>query len=251
MAPIPVYSASPINAATETPTPTPTDKNQDETKTAATTGPGPGGQQYAQPGAVPTLPTATGVPQAAPAAAIPSRVQPASPPAPQPGAAPAPPGLPPPPKAGETAAAAAAAAAVAAKQYAQAPAQTSTPPQMPPQLSYQAPAVAQPIQGRSSTTAEPQGYMGPRGSYPTSVHSTGINSSPAGYHNQGTQLPYGGSGYPHQQPLSGPQNSITTSSAELDDQSPGMWDTARKWASAAGESLAAAESEVWKRINKN
>ncbi|RCI15081.1 hypothetical protein L249_6654 [Ophiocordyceps polyrhachis-furcata BCC 54312] len=240
MAPIPVYSASPINTATETPTPT--DKNQDKTKTTATAGPGLEGRQHAQPGAAPTLPTATGVPQPAPAAAIPSRVLPASPPAPQPGAAPPPPGLPPPPKAGE--AAAAAAVAVAAKQNSQAPAQTSTPPQMPPQLSYQAPTVAQPFQGRSSTTADPHGYMGGRGPYPAPVHGTGVNSSSAGYINQA-------SGYPHQQSLSGPQNSITTSSAELDDQSPGMWDTARKWASAAGESLAAAESEVWKRINKN
>jgi len=29
-----------------------------------------------------------------------------------------------------------------------------------------------------------------------------------------------------------------------------VWDTAKKWASAAGNSLAAAEGEVWKRINK-
>ncbi|RDA94351.1 hypothetical protein CP533_3787 [Ophiocordyceps camponoti-saundersi (nom. inval.)] len=243
MVPIPVYSASPINAASETPTPT--DKNQNKTQPPATTTRlGLEGRQHAQPGAVPALPAATGVPQPAPVAAIPSRV---SPPAPQPGPAPAPPGLPPPPKAGETAAA-------AAKQQSQAPAQTTTPPQVPlqvpPQLSYQAPAAAQPIQGRSSTMADPHGHMGGRGSYPTSVHSTGVNASSAGY-GQGTQLSYGGSGYPHQQPFSGPQNSITTSPAEVDDQSPGVWDTARKWASAAGESLAAAESEVWKRINKS
>lgn len=29
-----------------------------------------------------------------------------------------------------------------------------------------------------------------------------------------------------------------------------IWDTAKKWATAAGESLAAAENEVWKKINK-
>lgn len=30
----------------------------------------------------------------------------------------------------------------------------------------------------------------------------------------------------------------------------GVWNTAKRWATAAGESLAAAESDVWKRINK-
>jgi hypothetical protein len=30
-----------------------------------------------------------------------------------------------------------------------------------------------------------------------------------------------------------------------------VWGTAKKWANAAGNSLAAAESEVWKRINKD
>jgi hypothetical protein len=35
-----------------------------------------------------------------------------------------------------------------------------------------------------------------------------------------------------------------------DDDEEGVWSAAKKWASAAGESLAAAEHEVWKRINK-
>lgn len=30
----------------------------------------------------------------------------------------------------------------------------------------------------------------------------------------------------------------------------GVWDSAKKWAQATGEKLAAAENEVWKRINK-
>jgi len=30
----------------------------------------------------------------------------------------------------------------------------------------------------------------------------------------------------------------------------GVWDSAKKWASATGSKLAAAESEVWKRITK-
>jgi len=35
-----------------------------------------------------------------------------------------------------------------------------------------------------------------------------------------------------------------------DGESEGIWNTAKKWASDAGEKLASAESEVWKRINK-
>jgi hypothetical protein len=35
-----------------------------------------------------------------------------------------------------------------------------------------------------------------------------------------------------------------------DNDEEGVWSAAKKWASAAGESLAAAEHEVWKRINK-
>ncbi|OTA08043.1 hypothetical protein A9Z42_0089890 [Trichoderma parareesei] len=30
-----------------------------------------------------------------------------------------------------------------------------------------------------------------------------------------------------------------------------IWNTAKKWAAAAGDSIAAAENEVWKRINKD
>ena len=35
------------------------------------------------------------------------------------------------------------------------------------------------------------------------------------------------------------------------DEDDGVWDTAKKWAVAAGEGLAAAENEVWRRINKD
>jgi hypothetical protein len=34
------------------------------------------------------------------------------------------------------------------------------------------------------------------------------------------------------------------------DGEEGVWDQAKKWATGVGGSLAAAESEVWKRINK-
>lgn len=46
------------------------------------------------------------------------------------------------------------------------------------------------------------------------------------------------------------QNSSRRISFTGDDDE-GVWDTAKKWAVAAGDSLAAAENEVWKRINKD
>jgi hypothetical protein len=46
-------------------------------------------------------------------------------------------------------------------------------------------------------------------------------------------------------------NNYQSSTPTYEDQGEGsVWDTAKKWASSAGESLAAAEQEVWKRINK-
>lgn len=36
-----------------------------------------------------------------------------------------------------------------------------------------------------------------------------------------------------------------------DDDDEGLWGTAKKWANAAGSTLAAAEGEVWRRINKD
>ncbi|KAF4580965.1 hypothetical protein GQ602_007102 [Ophiocordyceps camponoti-floridani] len=239
MAPIPVYSASPINAASGSNRAAEGHQDDQRPTKPTSTAHGLDGWQNAQPGAVPALPTATGVPPPAPAAAIPSRVQPESPAGPQPGAVPVPPGLPPPPKAGETAA--------APKQHPQAPPQTSTPPRLPPQLSYQPPPMAPPIQGRSSTAPMAPGpHM-----YPASVPSAGGYASSMGYQ-QGTQPAYSGSDHPPPQQSYGFPNSTSTSShAEGDAEAPGVWDTARRWASAAGESLAAAESEVWKRINKS
>lgn len=44
-------------------------------------------------------------------------------------------------------------------------------------------------------------------------------------------------------------NRMSLSADNGDDE--GVWGAAKKWASAAGEGLAAAEQEVWKRINKD
>ena len=36
-----------------------------------------------------------------------------------------------------------------------------------------------------------------------------------------------------------------------DDEDDGVWDSAKKWAQVAGDKLSAAETEVWRRINKD
>lgn len=45
--------------------------------------------------------------------------------------------------------------------------------------------------------------------------------------------------------------SFARDSYQNNEEEEGIWNTAKKWAAAAGDSLAAAEQEVWKRINKD
>lgn len=249
MAPIPVYSSSPINAAKPTGvTPKTTtgpgesdNQGNPQPTSTSTLEVSSAGQAYpsAQPGARPSLPQQTPVSQRAAAAThalAGTPTQTASPedddmpPPPQPGAVPVPVprsgtaqqtsgNLPPPPKAGE-------------------PVPVTT---MPPQMAYQPPHASLPIQGRSSTaTASPQ--AGPGGGAPTlsqgNYPSAGYSPPAAGVYQQDVNA----AGYNQYQ-----------RSAAADEQQgeTSVWDTAKKWAASAGESLAAAESEVWKRINKD
>ncbi|KJZ72931.1 hypothetical protein HIM_07694 [Hirsutella minnesotensis 3608] len=256
---IPVYTASPINASEASGvTPQTQDKQQaqgnaeKQADVASTTTSAPGAPQSAwtaQPGAGISLPVQTSMPQpglnfpSQPNPA-PSRVESLTPPAPQPGAVPMPPGkgasLPPPPKAGET---------PAAGQSQPPPMTMTAPPSMPPQLSYQAPTPTQPIQGRSSTTTSLP--PPPGGQYPAPLPGNNPNAgyaAPAGYQQDAGASGYGQYPTPSHN-LSGSQDPNNWSSSG--EEQGGVWDTARKWAQAAGESLAAAEGEVWKRINKN
>ncbi|KAG6007557.1 hypothetical protein E4U54_008818 [Claviceps lovelessii] len=252
MAPIPVYSSSPINAAKPsgvTPKTAPladADKGrqgqgqgryQPETSTAARLEAYP---PAAQPGALPSLPKQTGTPFAdnvSPTPTQTSSVLSENPPLPQPGAIPVPPGhsasnpnaLPPPPKAGES---------VKGQQHV-APVTT-----MPPQMGYQPPQPSLSIQGRSSTsTMAPSMVADTTGPTPTSLwgqHPSASHSPPAG--GGGYQQDVNAAGY----------NQYQRSTAAYEDRSEaGVWDTAKKWAASAGESLVAAENEVWKRINKD
>ncbi|KAG6029984.1 hypothetical protein E4U41_000222 [Claviceps citrina] len=244
MAPIPVYSSSPINAAKAsgvTPkTATPADagrggqaQHQPETSTAATS------EAYppAAPGATPSLPKQTARPLANNVLPTPTRtssVLPGNPPLPQPGAVPVPPGhsapndLPLPPRAGE------------AVQGHQQVAPVTT---MPPQMGYQPPQASLPIQGRSSTsTMAPSAVADTAGmTFPISLqgqHPSTSYSPPAGGYQQDVHA----AGY----------NQYQRPAAAYEDQAEAsVWDTAKKWAVSAGEGLAAAEGEIWKRISKH
>ncbi|PHH78108.1 hypothetical protein CDD82_3204 [Ophiocordyceps australis] len=232
---IPVYSSSPINAAkasgasphSSRPDGTTAGQETPETAPAAVASHSvtpTRNHLAAQPGARPSLPVQTDQPHGltaqhsiASVAATPTqRHEDASPPAPQPGAVPRPPGasrqIPPPPRTSK--------ASTASE-----PGQTQDvqAPRLPPQMSYQPPAASLPMHGRSSTTPSSLQHH-----YPA---SDSYYAHPPGYQ----QNVYGANAQQHMAP----------------EPEPGVWDTARKWASAAGQSLAAAEDQVWKRINKD
>ena len=239
---VPVYSASPVNAAKASGT-TPQTARPDEPEREI-------------PGYVAQVTTSSaasqqGFPAPQPGAGAPSQpvqtanaIQPTpthqslpddGPPAPQPGAVPVPPPgaashLPPPPKPTE------------ARQYTPA---TTVP--MPPQMSYQAPS-SQYSRGSSTTTAPPPaaGFGGPR---PTSIREGGpgdVHSHPPGYHQD-----VHASEFSSAQRVAHESSMAENTSVFDGDDDEGVWGAAKKWASAAGNRLAAAENEVWRRINKD
>ncbi|KAK2004866.1 hypothetical protein LX36DRAFT_236994 [Colletotrichum falcatum] len=192
----------------------------------------------AQPGAAPSLPVQTASAQAypAPRPTPTQKTGDVSPPPPQPGAAPVPvtgiSTLPPPPKAGE-----------ANQPPAPTPATLPYPPQMgipPPTMSHSA------LRGSSTSIA-------------TGAQMTGSRAIPLGgdpalslEHPPGYQQDVGASEFSSHQRAA--HHAAVASSAERGFQAhpeEGVWDTAKKWAQAAGGTLAAAEQEVWKRINKD
>ncbi|KAK2050556.1 hypothetical protein LZ31DRAFT_537585 [Colletotrichum somersetense] len=192
----------------------------------------------AQPGAAPSLPVQTASAQAypAPRPTPTQKTDDVSPPPPQPGAAPVPvtgtSTLPPPPKAGE-----------AYQPPAPTPATLPYPPQMgipPPTLSHSA------LRGSSTSIATGPQMTGPR---PIPL---GDDTAPSLAHPPGYQQDAGASEFSSHQRAA--HHAAVTSSAERGFQAQpdeGVWDTAKKWAQAAGGTLVAAEQEVWKRINKD
>ncbi|XDG00582.1 hypothetical protein ABKA04_000197 [Annulohypoxylon sp. FPYF3050] len=237
MAPIPVYTDSPIAASkpsgvTPQTAEAPSAGNPAKPATSTTSPTPTSNTSYppAQPGATPSLP--------APTAAISQTYVPQnSPPAPQPGAFPTPPeatktSIPPPPKAGE--------------KY-QPPQQPSTTQPMsipyPPQMSIPPPSAPYASQQRGTSTA----------SVPTSVYSGQGPTAIGGPPTQSLQHPPGYHQNVNASELDMHQRSAIQQS-ELEGQgedSGGVWDSAKKWAQQTGEKLAAAENEVWKKLNKD
>ncbi|KAI0847924.1 hypothetical protein F5Y00DRAFT_240089 [Daldinia vernicosa] len=221
MAPIPVYTDSPITAAKAsgvTPQTAPPSSTSKPTPTSSL--PTPSSQAYpsAQPGAVPSLPTAT---------ADASQANHDGPPAPQPGAVPVPtgvtnPNIPPPPKAGEK------------------PINIPYPQQMaipPPTASYQSQQRGTSIAPVPTSEYSSQGSTALSGQ--ASHHS--LEHPPGYYQNSNASE------------LDNYQRSSIQRSA-VEDQTgnseSGVWEAAKKWAHQTGEKIAAAETEVWKKINK-
>ncbi|KAI1374976.1 hypothetical protein F4677DRAFT_424192 [Hypoxylon crocopeplum] len=241
MAPIPVYTDSPI-AASKPSGVTPQTAQLASTEKPTPTSPSPTSSSRAsypsaQPGAAPSFPAPT-----TPAARAYVPPQPTQtlnhdgPPPPQPGAVPALSGatkanIPPPPKAGE--------------KYQPSP-RTAAPQPMsmpyPQQLSIPAPSAPYPSQQRGTSTASAPSPA-PNGQAPAATSNSARYSleHPPGYH-QNTNASV----------LDSYQRTAIQQS-ELEGQteeSGGVWDTAKKWAQQTGERLAAAEHEVWKKINK-
>ncbi|KAI0535215.1 hypothetical protein GGR58DRAFT_21092 [Xylaria digitata] len=245
MAPIPVYTNSPITVEHTTATAakpdgvTPktassgTDTSSKTTKASSspTSTYGPSAYATAQPGAAPSLPTTT-----APVSAQPySPLQPtptmsiasAGPAPPQPGSVPVS-NLPPPPKAGE--------------RY-QPPTQTPTTTMpYPHQMAIPAPAVPQSWQRGTSTTTAPS----------SSPYGTQIPSAMTGTGGDGAQSLSHPAGYQQNINASEPDryHRSVMEERELDGDDNSMWGVAKKLAQQTGERLAAVESEVWKKINK-
>ncbi|KAI6092559.1 hypothetical protein F4821DRAFT_224357 [Hypoxylon rubiginosum] len=232
MAPIPVYTNSPIAASKASGVTPKTDLppsvvSKPATTTASPTSANSGSYPPAQPGAAPSLPTPTATARA---------YGYDGPPAPQPGAAPTPTSavntsIPPPPKAGE--------------KY---------------QPSQQTPA-PQPV---SMPYPQQMSIPTPTAPYPAQQHGTSTASVPTSYNSQGPTATTGSGFYSLEHPPGYHQNSnaseldryqrVATHQSELEgqreDTGGGVWDSARKWAQQTGEKLAAAENEVWKKINK-
>lgn len=83
------------------------------------------------------------------------------------------------------------------------------------------------------------------GSAPGGTLPTQVTANPPGYQQNTSASGYGGY-------QGGGQNDSLLSSERNgdEDDEEGVWNSAVRWAQAAGQKLSAAESEVWRRINK-
>ncbi|ROT38551.1 hypothetical protein SODALDRAFT_333150 [Sodiomyces alkalinus F11] len=247
MPPIPIHTSSPINAAKAQGT-TPKTANSEAQPVQAgsirLTGPElspTSAQPYppAQPGARPAIPAPTSTAQASPPPPPPpTRTQQQNdtgPPPPQPGAVPTPPGstkVPPPPRVGEI-----------YQPPQPTPASTASVP-FPAQMSMPPPTTSYSTRLGSGTSTNTPQLVRP---VPVNLGSTSRNdySHPPGY-----QQSVASDSFRNYQP-SGHNASMGTAEqgSFMDEDDDGVWDTAKRWARTAGKNLAAAESEVWRKLN--
>ncbi|GAP89357.1 hypothetical protein SAMD00023353_3700990 [Rosellinia necatrix] len=242
MAPVPVYTNSPITAAKPDGVAPKTASAADPSCQAGkapplpTSGYTPVTYAAARQGATPSLPGPTGSAAAQPY----SHLQPtpttsmgnASPAPPQPGSVPVS-SLPPPPKAGEKH---------------QPSIQTHAPPTttmpVPHQMAIPTPVAPHPSQQRGTSTTPmasslPYGTQLPSGPTASSGDGTQSLSHPPGYQQNVNASELGRY-----------QRSVGMEEHQLDGSESSIWGAAKKLAQQTGERLAAAENEVWKKINK-
>lgn len=248
MPPVPVHIDDPI-------TPSKTCDGASTTNTA-TTATDQQNQPYpaAQPGAAAVPAPTPHVPNHHPQP-TPTRTTPMSdysPPAPQPGAVPVPFGqqalttspLPPPPKPGE-------AAAQKQAQVTQPPSQMMIPP---PQSNYA------PVHGSSPTSAHSQARGGPTtlnfGAAPA-PQKIGAGSHPPGYHQNANAQEMSSAARASLEQAERRESSFAGLGGGgglgvgENDTATNVWNTVKGWANTAGTNLAAAEKQVWQRINKS
>jgi len=246
MAPIPVYTNSPITAA----------KPDGVTpKTASTTQPMTVGQTEPSASLTSTYPTSNHAADAAQPGATPSLpyapVQPtpttsiagSSPAPPQPGSAPIS-GIPPPPKSGERYQPPTQTPAPAPASAPAFPATTAGP--YPHQMGIPSPVAPRPWQQRGTSTAtQPSSslYDAQLPSAVRSAHTEGAQNLP---HPTGYQQNANASELDRYQRSAMEQPEADNSGSGLDS----VWGAAKKLAQQTGERLAAVENEVWKKINK-
>ncbi|KAH6897198.1 hypothetical protein B0T10DRAFT_476252 [Thelonectria olida] len=238
---IPIYTASPINASKASGvTPQTAHSESGEPRTAPLdAAQSPNTYPAAQPGSRPSVPAPTGVPRAPyyPEPTPTTTAGSMSPAAPQPGAFPSLPAkssLPPHPKAGEH----------LRNDQAQ-----STPIPMPPQMSYAPLGTSEMGVKRSSTTTATVPIPSPMADPLGGRLSGGNLSHPPGYQQNVHASDFSSNQRAAHQVAVEQDRSVSAVSIGDDDE--GVWGTAKKWAAVAGEGLAAAENEVWKRINKD
>ncbi|KAM9882068.1 hypothetical protein VDGL01_03819 [Verticillium dahliae] len=237
MPPVPIYASSPITAAKAsgvTPQTAGSDSAAAKSSGPAPTPTTPQAYPAAQPGATPRLPKQTGAPSASYLPPTQTQNPSAGPPAPQPGAVPSASGLPPPPKTGE-----------AYHPPQQTPAPQATIP-YPPQMSIPPPTTSYAASyGASTATTTAPGYPQPPG--PTPLPFGNDNDRLA--HPPGYQQNAGAADFSSNQRAA--HAASVRENGPLDGSEEGVWEAAKKWASTAGGNLAAAETEIWRRINKN